>query len=156
LYFSFGSVWSRSGPEGAGQPLIFQPDGIDITLRNHSSRTEYGRIVIDVSSGSSLTHTYDPAHVLVTDDEVFLNITLIKDSTLTLHAIRRFQIESHDTLVTTVLTPMQPNSQRSKPAQPGFGFVGRAIPVDFACMEIDVSSMRIGTHLVSNCFQIHF
>ena len=146
---SFPSVWSRTAEtDGSGQPLFFQPDGIDVTARNHPNRTEYGRIVIHVSSNGSASHNYDPLHVRVTDEEVFLNIKLSgKHSVLTLHAVRRIQIESHDRAATSVLTPMQPNLQRSKPVQQDVNglFAASPKPVDFSCTEIDLSFMTNGT-----------
>jgi hypothetical protein len=159
---SFCSVWSAtSETNGPGQLFFAQPDGIDVAARNDTKRTEYGRIVIDfhqvphageptgshTRNGSAVSN-YDPLHVRVTDEEVFLNIKLSgKHSVLTLHAVRRIQIESHDKAVTSVLTPMQPNLQRSKPVQQDVNglFAASPKPVDFSCTEIDLSFMTNGT-----------
>jgi hypothetical protein len=161
---SFSSVWSRTAEtDVSGQPLFFQPDGIDFTARNHPNRTDYGRIVIHVSSNGSASHNYDPFHVRVTDEEVFLNIKLSGNhSLLTLHAVRRTKIGPHDRAVTSIITPMQPNLQRSKPVQQdvnGF-FATSPKPVDFSCTEIDLSFMTNGTVPVRSfscpCFHPQF
>lgn len=84
----------------------------------------------------------------MTDEEVFLNIKLSgKHSVLTLHAVRRIQIESHDRVFTSVITPMQPNLQRSKPVLQDVNglFAASPKPVDFSCTEIDLSFMTNGT-----------
>jgi hypothetical protein len=168
----FCSVWATtSETDGPGQPFFAQPDGIDVVARNDTKRTEYGRIVIDfpqvphageptgshTSNGSAL-YNYDPLHVRVTDEEVFLNIKLSgKNSLLTLHAIRRIEVDNNIgdfDKFTTILTPMQPNLQRSKPFQQDVMFSASPKPVDFTCTEIGLSFITNGTVALLKFFQI--
>jgi hypothetical protein len=114
-------------------------------------RTDFGRINIRFSSDGSVIENI---HQSVTDNEVFLRIRLIFGDALTLYAVRRFKIESHDTHAATRLTPMQPSSLRSEIAVDGF-FVGKPRPVDFSCTELDLSSIPNGAPHVLSLFLAH-
>jgi hypothetical protein len=102
-----------------------------------------------VAPNGAIINKYSPQHVSVNGDEVLLNIRLNSTDPVTLHAVRRFKIESHDTDVTKRLTPLQPMFMRSKSATPynKWQSIGLDIkPVDFSCSELDLTSMPIGTN----------
>ncbi len=91
-------------------------------------------------------------HVSVNGDEVLLNIRLNSTDPITLHAVRRFKIHSHDTDVTTRLTPMQPMFMRSESVghHNKWHSIGLDIkPVDFSCTELDLTSMPNGTNSIT-------
>jgi len=113
----------------------------DSTTGFGNVRTDFGRINFRLSSNGSVIENI---HQSVTDNEVLLRIRLIFGDALTLYAVRRFKIESHDTNSATRLTPMQPSSLRGEIAVDGF-FVGKPRPVDFSCTELDLSSIPNGT-----------
>ena len=85
-------------------------------------------------------------------DEVLLNIRLNSTDPITLHAVRRFKIESQDTDVTTRLTPMQPMFMRGESVDHHnkWHSIGLDIkPVDFSCTELDLTSMPNGTNSIT-------
>ena len=94
---------------------------------------QYGRIQFRSDSGAD-SRPDDSELVVVNDDEVLLNINVTSGtSVLTLYAVRRFKIQSHEGDSTVALTPMQPNSQRNKNH-----------PLDFSCTEFDLNAMPSG------------
>ena len=105
---------------------------------------EYGRVNIEFLSNGAVLHNIQPAQGSVSDHEVLFKIRLTFVDTLTLYAVRRLKIESYETDVTTRLTPLQPSLQRSNIVVDGY-FVGKPKPVDFACTELDLSTMPNGT-----------
>jgi predicted heme/steroid binding protein len=140
------SLWSRSSkPHDSSVKDLLQPDGQaefstyykavhgmlhDISL---SYKQQYGRIQFHSESGAD-SRPDDSELVIVNDDEVLLNINVTSGtSVLTLYAVRRFKIQSHEVDSTVALTPMQPNSQRNK-----------THPLDFSCTEFDLSALSSG------------
>ena len=98
-----------------------------------SYKQQYGRIQFH-SDSSPDSRADDSELVVVNDDEVLLNINVTSGThNLTLYAVRRFKIQSHEVDSSVALTPMQPNSQRSK-----------THPLDFSCTELDLSALPSG------------
>jgi hypothetical protein len=122
---------------------VFQPD-VQFVNSQDGNVTEYGRLNIQFLSDGTVAHNLQPAQGSVSDSEVILNIRLTFVDSLTLYSVRRVKIESYQTDVTTRLTPMQPSLQRSNSVTDGF-FVGKPKPLDFACTELDLSSIPQGT-----------
>jgi hypothetical protein len=141
------SLWSRtSKPHDSSVKDLLQPDGQaefstyykvvhglpphDISL---SYKQQYGRIQFHSESGAD-SRPDNSELVVGNDDEVLLNINVTSGtSVLTLYAVRRFKIQSHEVDSTVALTPMQPNSQRNK-----------TYPLDFSCTEFDLSALSSG------------
>ncbi len=98
-----------------------------------SYKQQYGRIQFRSDSGADSSPD-DSELVVVNDDEVLLNINVTSGThNLTLYAVRRLKIQSHEVDSSVALTPMQPNSQRSKTQ-----------PLDFSCTEFDLSALPSG------------
>ena len=99
-----------------------------------SYKQQYGRIQFRSDIGADSRPEDDTELVVVNDDEVLLNIHVTSGThNLTLYAVRRFKIQSHEVDSSVALTPMQPNSQRST-----------THPLDFSCMEFDLSALPSG------------
>ncbi len=135
------SLWSRSSkPHGSSVKDLLQPDGQAEFSASYSAihgstsyKQQYGRIQVHSDSGAD-SRPDDSELVVVNDDEVLLNINVTSGtSVLTLYAVRRFKIQSHEVESTVALTPMQPNSQRNK-----------THPLDFSCTEFDLSALSSG------------
>jgi hypothetical protein len=137
--------WRRSQYQGSD---IFQPDAQAVNSRD-GNVTEYGRINIEFLSNGSWVFVHNVLHNIqleqgyITDNEVFFKIRLSYVDALSLYAVRRFKIESFETDVTTRITPMQPDLQRSKPIIDGF-FAGKPKPLDFTCSEFDLPAIPNG------------
>ena len=90
----------------------------------------------------TIINKYLYQHVSVNGDEVLLNIRLNSTDPITLHAVRRFKIEPHDTDVTTRLTPMQPMFMRNESVDHynKWHSIGLHVePIDFSCTELDLT-----------------
>jgi predicted heme/steroid binding protein len=141
------SRWARTKKADFDSSVkdLLQPDGqaefsthyiyntgilYDISM---SYKQQYGRIQFRSDSGAD-SRPDDSKLVVVNDDEVLLNINVTSGThNLTLYAVRRFKIQSHTVDSSVALTPMQPNSQRSK-----------THPLDFSCTEFDLSALPSG------------
>jgi hypothetical protein len=123
------------------------------SAHNESPYTvEYGHITINVTSNGSIVHDYAPSMVQVTDEEVLIHITLPAplgpdmqtrmgdENPITLYAVRRLKIELPPFNASFGMTPMEPNVYRGFPVSFGF-FANKSAPVDFSCVELDLSSM---------------
>jgi len=144
-------LWSRvrnqsetpSNPYSEGD--IFQPDATQTLWYSHSGPEivlETGRISIKVFPNGTIINKYWHHQVSVNGDEVLLNIRLNSTDPVTLHAVRRFKIEPHDTDVTTRLTPMQPMFMRSESVDHynKWHSIGLHVkPIDFSCTELDLT-----------------
>ena len=135
------SLWSRtSKAHNSSVKDLLQPDGHAEFSAHYSAihgstsyKQQYGRIQVHSDSGAD-SRPDDSELVVVNDDEVLLNINVTSGtSVLTLYAVRRFKIQSHEVDATVALTPMQPNSQRNK-----------THPLDFSCTELDLSALSSG------------
>jgi hypothetical protein len=130
---------------------IFQPDATYTLWYSNSGVSEVifesGRILIEVAPDGTIINKYLHQHVSVNGDEVLLHIRLNTTDPITLHAVRRFKIESHEIDVTTRLTLMQPKFMRIESYHHNkWQSIGLDIkPVDFSCTELDLTSMPIGT-----------
>ena len=142
-------MWSRAksvtAAPSAAESNLLQPDGKRLAGFKFEPSTaegliEFGRIAIEVSPDGRASHNYNPDRVSVTDEEVIISLQLVAPSALTLYAVHRTRIESHEADVNTTLIPMQPNKQRSYPVTGGQTNTPLpSPPLDFTCTEIDAS-----------------
>jgi hypothetical protein len=143
------SVWSRTNRDQVNSTLtdLLQPDSnvyfspyYKEQHGMHGYQVQYGRIHIHIDNDGAVWHEHDSQLIRVTETEVFVNISLTSaTNVLTLYAVRRFKIQSHDVDTTVALTPMQPNAYGSNAVVDGY-FTGKHKPVDFTCTELDVSA----------------
>jgi hypothetical protein len=134
------SLWSRtSKAHNSSVKDLLQPDGEAEFSAHYNSvhgmsyMQQYGRIQFRSDSGAD-SRPDDNELVVVNDDEVLLNINVTSGtSVLTMYAVRRFKIQSHEVDSTVALTPMQPSSQRNKTQ-----------PLDFSCTEFDLNALPSG------------
>jgi hypothetical protein len=147
------SLWSRvrnqseTPSHSISESDIFQPDATYTLSYSQSGASEItletGRISIKVLPNGTIINKYLHQHVSVNGDEVLLNVRLNSTDPITLHAVRRFKIESHDTDVTTRLTPMQPMFMRNDSVDHHnkWRSIGIDIkPIDYSCTELDLMS----------------
>ena len=139
------SRWARTKKADFDSSVkdLLQPDG-HVEFSSHYSAIhgstsytqQYGRIQVH-SDSSPDSRADDSELVVVNDDEVLLNINVTSGtSNLTLYAVRRFKIQSHEVDSSVALTPMQPNSQRTQSVL--------SQPFDFSCTEFDLSALPSG------------
>jgi hypothetical protein len=130
---------------------LLQPDGQAEFSAHYNSvhgisyKHQFGRIQFHSDSGAD-SRPDDSELVVVNDDEVLLNINVTSGTNvLTLYAVRRFKIQSHEVDSSVALTPMQPNSERNNNDSfvDGF-FANKPKPLDFSCTELDLSALSNG------------
>ncbi len=124
---------------------IFQPDAQFLNSKD-GNITEFGHLHIQFLSDGAAVYSMQPDQGRISENEVILNIRLTFVDALTLYAVRRLKIESHQTDVTTRLTPLQPSLRRSDAVVEGV-FVGKPKPLDFSCTEFDMSAILNGTKI---------
>jgi hypothetical protein len=141
----FFSRWARTKKADFDSSVkdLLQPDA-HVEFSSHYSAIhgstsytqQYGRIQVH-SDSSPDSRADDSELVVVNDDEVLLNINVTSGtSNLTLYAVRRFKIQSHEVDSSVALTPMQPNSQRTQSVL--------SQPFDFSCTDFDLSALPSG------------
>ena len=134
------SLWSRtSKAHNSSVKDLLQPDGQAEFSAHYNSvhgmscKQQYGRIQFHSDSGAD-SRPDDNELVVVNDNEVLLDINVTSGTNvLTMYAVRRFKIQSHEVDVNVALTPMQPSSQRNKTQ-----------PLDFSCTEFDLNALPSG------------
>ena len=149
LDFSFFcSLWSRVESSTSPPRPLFRPAARSVHGQSADNESpyivEYGHITINVTSNGSIIHDYAPSMVHVTDEELLIHITLHRplgdENPITLYAVRRLKIELPPSNASFGMTPMEPNVHRGFPVSFGF-FANKSAPVDFSCVELDLSSM---------------